>query len=68
VKVTRQGDEFVISAPGLERIMGGVGVTPDELRWQLNYLLKKMGVNRVLEKAGAKAGDKIRCGDLTWEW
>jgi len=68
VKVSRQGEEFVISAPGLERIMGGVGVTPDELRWQLNYLLKKMGVNRILEKAGAKPGDKIRCGNLTWEW
>jgi GTP-binding protein len=67
VKVTRQGDEFVISAPGLERIMGGVGVTPNELRWQLNYLLKKMGVIRVLQKMGAKEGDKIRCGDLTWE-
>jgi GTP-binding protein len=68
VKVTRQGDEFVISAPGLERIMGGVGVTDNELRWQLNYLLKKMGVNSVLEKMGAQPGDKIRCGDLTWEW
>lgn len=68
VKVTRQGDEFVISAPGLERIMGGVGVTDNELRWQLNYLLKKMGVNSVLEKMGAQPGDKIRCGDMTWEW
>jgi GTP-binding protein len=68
VRVTRQGEEFVISAPGLERIMGGVGVTPNELRWQLNYLLKKMGVNRILEKAGAQPGDKIRCGELTWEW
>ncbi|MGD0795377.1 MAG: GTPase ObgE [Dehalococcoidales bacterium] len=68
VKVTRQGEEFVISAPGLERIMGGVGVTDNELRWQLNYLLKKMGVNSVLEKMGAQPGDKIRCGDMTWEW
>ncbi len=68
VKVTRQGNEFVIAAPGLERIMGGVGVTPNELRWQLNYLLKKMGVNSILQKMGAKEGDKIRCGDLTWEW
>jgi GTP-binding protein len=67
VKVTRQGDEYVIAAPGLERIKGGVGVTQNELRWQLNYLLKKMGVNRVLEKMGARPGDKIRCGDMTWE-
>jgi GTPase len=68
VKVTRQGDEFIISAPSLERIRGGIGVTPNELRWQLNYLLKKMGVNRMLEKAGAQQGSKIRCGEMTWEW
>jgi len=68
VKVFRQGDEFVISAPGLERIRGGVGVTPNELRWQLNYLLKKMGINGMLEKQGAQPGDKIHCGDMTWEW
>jgi GTP-binding protein len=68
VKVTRRGDEYVISAPGLERIRGGVGITPNALRWQLNYLLKKMGVNSMLEKAGAQAGDKIHCGDMTWEW
>ncbi len=67
VKVTRQGNGYVVSAPGLERIMGGTGVTPAELRWQLNYLLKKMGVHRRLEKMGARTGDKIRCGDLTWE-
>jgi GTP-binding protein len=67
VKVTRQGNEYVIRAPGLERIMGGTGVTPAELRWQLNYLLQKMGVHRRLQKIGARPGDKIRCGDLTWE-
>jgi nicotinate-nucleotide adenylyltransferase len=48
--------------------MAGSGVTPGELRWQLNFQLEKMGVNRILEKAGVKTGDKIRCGELTWEW
>ncbi len=67
VKVTREGEVYVISAPGLERIKGGVGVTENELRWQLNYILKKMGVFSVLQKMGAQPGDKIRCGDMTWE-
>jgi GTP-binding protein len=67
VKVTREGEVYVISAPGLERIRGGVGVTENELRWQLNYILKKMGVISVLQKMGAQPGDKIRCGDMTWE-
>ncbi len=68
LKVSRVGDEFVVEAPGLARIRGGAGVSPDELRWQLNYQFKRLGVDKALEKAGIKAGDKVRCGELTWEW
>ncbi len=67
-EVTRGGDGYVISAPELERIMTGTWVTPSELRSQLNYLLKKMGISRRLQKMGVRPGDKIRCGDYTWEW
>ena len=66
--VSRIGEEFVISAPDLERIFAGAGVTPADLRWQLNHQLNRLGVNKALEKAGVKSGDKIRCGELTWEW
>jgi len=66
--VSRIGEEFVISAPNLERIFAGAGVTPADLRWQLSHQLNRLGVNKALEKAGVKAGDKIRCGELTWEW
>jgi GTP-binding protein len=68
VKVIREGDEFVIYAPDLVRIIAGAGVTPTELRWQLNYQLKRLGINKIMAKAGVKTGDKIRCGELTWEW
>lgn len=66
--VSRIGEEFVISAPGLERVFAGAGVTPADLRWQLNHQLSRLGVKKALEKAGVKAGDRIRCGELTWEW
>ena len=66
--VSRIGEEFVISAPDLERIIAGAGVTPADLRWQLDHQLNRLGVNKALEKAGVKSGDKIRCGELTWEW
>ena len=66
--VNRIGEEFVITAPDLERIFAGAGATPADLRWQLNYQLNRLGVNKELEKAGVKTGDKIRCGELTWEW
>lgn len=68
VTVSRQGDEYVLSVPGLDRIIAGAGASPSELRWQLNTQLKRLGVNRVLEKAGVRPGDKIRCGEIEWEW
>jgi len=68
VKVSRVGDEFIVAAPDLERIKGGAGVSPSELRWQLDYQFKRLGIDKALEKAGVKTGDKVRCGELTWEW
>ncbi len=68
IKVTREGSIWVINAPGLDRLIAGSGVTEGELRWQLNRQLEKHNVNNILEKAGVKAGDKVRCGDLIWEW
>jgi GTP-binding protein len=68
VKVTKVGDEFIVSATALERIKGGAGVSPAELRWQLDYQFKRLGIDKALEKAGVNAGDTIRCGELTWEW
>jgi GTP-binding protein len=68
IRVDRKGNEWIIHAPGLDRLFAGSGATEEELRWQLNYQLEKHSVNNILEKAGVKVGDKIRCGDLVWEW
>jgi len=66
--VSRVGDEFVISAPDLERLTGGPNVSPNELRWQIDHQIRKLGLNKALEKAGARPGDKVRLGKMTWEW
>jgi nicotinate-nucleotide adenylyltransferase len=68
IQVERVGDVFVIHVPGLDRMYAGQGATQNELRWQLNLQLGKLGANKALERAGIRAGDKVRCGDLTWEW
>jgi len=68
IRVERENGGFVIYAPGIDRLIAGQGATANELRWQLNMQLEKHGVTKALEKAGVQAGDKIRCGSLTWEW
>jgi Obg family GTPase CgtA-like protein len=67
-RISRVGEEYIVTAPGLERIRGGAGVSPAELRWELNYQFQRLGIDKALEKAGARAGDKVRCGEFTWEW
>ena len=68
VSVRKEGDKFVLTVPGWERLIFGDGLGASELRGQLKSQLARLGVNKALEKAGVKPGDKIRCGNLEWEW
>ncbi len=66
--VRKEGDAFVIVSPELERIVARADLSSQEVRWQIMKQLARRGVDKTLEKAGVKAGDKVRCGDLEWEW
>jgi len=66
--VRKEGETFVVLVSELERIITRAGVTGNEVRWQLKRQLARTGVNKALEKAGIKPGDKVRCGSLEWEW
>jgi len=68
VTVYKEGATFVIEAPALERIIARSDVADAEVRWQLNQQIDRMGVSRALKKAGVVPGDKVRCGELEWEW
>ncbi|MFB0559466.1 MAG: GTPase ObgE [Dehalococcoidales bacterium] len=66
--VHKEGDIFVVVAPELERIFAKADITSPGERWQLEGPLRRLGVNKALEKAGVKRGDRVRCGNLEWEW
>jgi GTP-binding protein len=68
IRVSKVGDEYYLTVPGLERLITGTGIGPAELRWQLNQQLQRMGYAKAMEKSGVKPGDKIHLGDFTWEW
>jgi len=67
-RVHKEGDTFVVVAPELERIVARTDVTSPGVRWQLKRQLVRLGVSKALEKAGIKPGDRVRCGDLEWDW
>jgi GTP-binding protein len=68
IRVYREGETFVVQAPGLERIIAGSNLTDPEVRRQLNRQLSRPSVKKTLEKAGIKPGDRVRCGALEWRW
>ncbi len=67
-RVYKEGDTFVVVAPELERIVARTNATSPGVRWQLKRQLARLGVNKALERAGVKPGDRVRCGDLEWDW
>jgi len=66
--VHKDGDTFVVVAPELERIVARTDVSSPEVRWQIRRQFIRLGVSKALERAGVKPGDKVRCGNLEWEW
>jgi GTP-binding protein len=67
-RVYKEGDIFVVAAPELERIVVGPDAGSADVRWELQKQFARLGINKALEKAGIKPGDKVRCGDVEWEW
>ena len=67
-RVHKEDDTFVVVAPELERMVARTDVTSPGMHQQLRRQLARLGVSKALEKAGVKPGDKVRCGNLEWEW
>jgi GTP-binding protein len=68
VVVNKEGDTFVVESPSLERLIARSDITDSAVRWQLSQQFERLGINRALKEAGAVPGDKIRCGEMEWEW
>ncbi len=66
--VLKEGDTFVVVAPELERIFAGMRGPSSGVHWQFKRQLQRRGITRALVRAGVRPGDRVRCGNLEWEW
>jgi GTP-binding protein len=66
--VARRGAAFVVTGEAPERAFLKLGVDSDEARAELGRRLRRMGVGKALERAGAAPGDRVKIGgsELTW--
>jgi len=67
--VERIGDgEFAVVGKVAERAVALNDVTTDEAADYLQGRLKRLGVDRALAKAGARDGDLVHIGELSFTW
>jgi GTPase len=62
-KVERRGEVFVVSGRRVERLIAMTNFEQDEAVARLQKILRKMGVEKALEKQGIQPGDPVSIGD-----
>ena len=68
VVVRRESGAFVVVASGVERIAARIQDQGWEAKMQFYRYLRRLGVVKALESAGAVEGDTVRLGEWEWEW
>ncbi len=66
--VIKEGDVFVVELPTLARMVSDTGEMTPQLVKYVQDQLGRQGLDRAVAKAGAKPGDKVRCGIVEWDW
>jgi GTP-binding protein len=67
--VTRTGDnEFRVSGRDVERVVALNDVTSTDAMSYIGHRLERLGVNRLLARAGAADGDVVWIGDFSFEY
>ena len=66
--ITWEDDMWVVTGPGVERIMRRVNLEDNESLHYFHKCLDELGVNAALKKAGVKDGDNVKVVDYLLEW
>jgi GTP-binding protein len=68
LRVQREGDAWRVSGRRAERAVGATDMDNDEAVARLQRRLISMGVERLLEDAGARPGDEVRIGEAEFDF
>ncbi len=68
VTVEREGSGFVVAGRAAERAVALSDLTDPEALALVQRRLRRLGVDRALARAGARAGDDVRIGGLTFSY
>jgi GTP-binding protein len=68
LRVQREGDAWRVSGKRAERAVAATDMNNDEAVARLQRRLISMGVERLLEDAGARTGDEVRIGGTAFDF
>jgi GTPase len=68
LRVQREGDAWRVSGKRPERAVAATDMNNDEAVARLQRRLISMGVERLLEEAGARTGDEVRIGEAAFDF
>ena len=63
-----KGNEFIVTGPAVERLMGRVNIGDNESYAYMEKMLKKLGIEQALKDKGVKEGDTVKILEWEFEW
>jgi len=67
-RMNKKGTIFYVDSQEIERLVTRVDMTDPTVTRQLRAFLTRKRITQELEKLGIQGGDKVRCGQVEWEW
>lgn len=66
--VTKDGDDYVVEGPAVERLMGRINISDNESMHYFQKSIRDLGIEEELKQMGIKEGDTVRFLEWEFEW
>lgn len=66
--VTRDGDEYLVEGPAIERLMGRINIGDNESMHYFQKVIRNLGIEEELKKKGVRQGDTVKFLEWEFEW
>lgn len=66
--VTKDGGDFIVEGPAVERLMGRVNIQDNESMYYFQKCIRELGIEEKLKQMGIKEGDTVKILEWHFEW
>ena len=66
--IAKEKDEYIVSGPAVERLMGRVNIQDTESMHYFHKSLRDLGIDAKLREMGIHEGDTVKILEWEFEW